>query len=134
MLPFGYKLSTWLHQRLYMMPVGFFREFRARGGRRGLGHCVLGTRTSAPTLALMCYALQVGWVRVPVCGLMTRISPPALVAGLPGLGGWSTWASFSDGLRGWPAMPCTGFASGAGVFSTCGLSPSAHGSLCQSPR
>ena len=25
-LPFGYKLSTWLHQRLYMMPVGFFRK------------------------------------------------------------------------------------------------------------
>ena len=35
MLPFGYKLSTWLHQRLYMIPVGFFREsFRPRGGER----------------------------------------------------------------------------------------------------
>ena len=25
-LPFGYKLSTWLHQRLHMIPVGFFRK------------------------------------------------------------------------------------------------------------
>ena len=53
MLPFGYKLSTWLHQRLYMMPVGFFREsFRPRGGERDAFFSIAVTSSGTAAAAL----------------------------------------------------------------------------------